>query len=250
MLTSGPGKVDAASMLEAGTLDVQDFYYAPLAAACVRGTLRGTPQKIDEALCSAPLESLGEHELAILLEAGLAAGLRLHRFKRTMGLPRVARVLGVLRGLQPAGLLDIGSGRGAFLWPLLDAFPDLPVTAVDCDEHRVRMLQTVSAGGIDRLTAYQADATVLPFGPGQFDVVTALEVVEHIQDVEAAVREVVRVARRHVLVSVPSHADDNPEHLHLLGERDLERLFRAAGALRIGYQRVPNHLIAVVTKGD
>jgi 2-polyprenyl-3-methyl-5-hydroxy-6-metoxy-1,4-benzoquinol methylase len=249
MLISRAGRVDAASMLEAGTMHAQDFYFAPLAAAYVRGALCGIPHEMDATLCSAPLESLGERELAIVLDSGLAAGLRLHRFKRTMGLPRVARVLGVLRGLQPVELLDIGSGRGAFLWPLLDVFPDLPVTAVDRAEHRVRLLQTVSAGGIDRLTAYQADATAMPFGPAQFDVVTALEVLEHIEDVEAAVREILRVAHRHVVVSVPSHADDNPEHLHLLGERDLERLFRAAGALRIGLQYVPNHLIAVVTKG-
>jgi hypothetical protein len=32
-------------------------------------------------------------------------------------LPRVRKVLGVLRGVHPANLLDVGSGRGAFLWP-------------------------------------------------------------------------------------------------------------------------------------
>ena len=48
------------------------------------------------------------------------------------------RVLGLLRGLLGASLelaaprlLDVGSGRGAFLWPLLDAFPRLRVTAID-----------------------------------------------------------------------------------------------------------------------
>jgi ubiquinone/menaquinone biosynthesis C-methylase UbiE len=194
--------------------------------------------------------SLGERELALLLEAGPQAGLRLHRFKRTMGLPRVARVLGVLRGLQPANLLDIGSGRGAFLWPLLDAFPDLPVTALDRAPHRVEMLRTVAAGGVDRLSVCQADATALPFATGSFDVVTALEVLEHIPNVELAVREITRVAQRHVVLSVPSHADDNPEHLHLLSERDLERLFQAAGARRISFQYVPNHRIAVVSKHE
>jgi ubiquinone/menaquinone biosynthesis C-methylase UbiE len=223
-------------------------YYA-VAAAYVRGSLRGTSHETDAALFSPPLESLGEREMALLLEIGLGAGLRLHRFKKTMGLPRVARVLGVLRGLQPADLLDIGSGRGAFLWPLLDAFPDLPVTAVDCAEYRVQMLQTVAAGGVSRLAVRQADATALPFADAQFDVVTALEVLEHIPDAEVAVLEIVRVARRHVVASVPSHVDDNPEHLHLLCERDLERLFHMAGARRIGFQYVPNHLIAVVTKG-
>lgn len=227
-------------------MDVLDFYYAPLVAAYVRGTSQAT----DDDLFTQPLALLDEQELAFLVETGLRAGLRLHRFKRTMGLPRVARVLGVLRGLQPATLLDIGSGRGAFLWPLLDAFPDLPVTALDLATHRVEMLRAVAAGGIERLAACQADATTLPFIDGAFDVVTALEVLEHIPDVAPAVREVVRVARRQVVVSVPAHADDNPEHLHLLRERDLERLFQAAGARKIGFQYVPNHLIAVIGTGS
>ena len=34
-------------------------------------------------------------------------------------------------GIQPTSLLDIGSGRGTFLWPLLDTLPTLPVIAID-----------------------------------------------------------------------------------------------------------------------
>ncbi len=231
-------------------MDGAGFYYEPLAAAYVRGALLGTAQESDPALFRTPLESLGGDDLALLIAIGRRAGLRLHRFKRTMGLPRVSRVLGTLRGLQPADLLDIGSGRGAFLWPLLDAFPGLPVTAVDRLDHRVRMLQTVAAGGVTHLAAREADAGALPFVDDQFDVVTALEVLEHIPDVEAAAREIVRVARRHVVVSAPSHADNNPEHLHLLSEQDLGRLFQVAGVKRIGFEHVHNHLIAVITKGD
>jgi predicted kinase len=45
-------------------------------------------------------------------------------------------VLGILRGLAPRTLLDLGSGRGTFLWPLLDSFPELQVTAVDRSHRR------------------------------------------------------------------------------------------------------------------
>jgi SAM-dependent methyltransferase len=230
-------------------VDEPGFYYEPLAAAYVRGVLLGTAQESDSALFRTPLESLDERERTLLIALGRQADLRLHRFKRTMGLPRVTRVLGILRGLQPADLLDIGSGRGAFLWPLLDAFPDLPITAVDRLEHRVRMLRTVGAGGVTRLAAYEADVGALPFVDAQFDVVTALEVLEHIPEVEAAAREIVRVARRHIVVSVPAHADNNPEHLHLLSEPDLRQLFQVSGVRRIGFEHVHNHLIAVLTKG-
>src|SRR4051794_22333811 len=110
------------------------FYLEP-AAAFVRHTLPDAPD-------GAPEE---------LVRLGLRAGLRLHRFKRTADLPRVRKVLGILRGLGPEAVLDVGSGRGVFLWPLLDAFPWLPVTAIDHSAHRVAHLRAVADGGVSRL---------------------------------------------------------------------------------------------------
>jgi 2-polyprenyl-3-methyl-5-hydroxy-6-metoxy-1,4-benzoquinol methylase len=44
---------------------------------------------------------------------------------------------------------------------------------------------------------------VLPFQPDEFDVATAIEVVEHVPDPDATLRELARVARRRLIVSVP-----------------------------------------------
>ena len=43
----------------------------------------------------------------------------------------------------------------------------------------------------------------LPFDDGEFDVAAAIEVLEHVPDPEHTVAEMARVARRHLLVSVP-----------------------------------------------
>lgn len=218
--------------------------YPRLAAAYVRGKLRHAAG-MDPALLDVSFESLDDAQLERLILLGRAHDLRLHRFKRTMGLQRVAKVLGVLKGIAPAELLDIGSGRGAFLWPLLDTFPWLPVTALDLLDYRVADIQAVHDGGVASLQAVHGDATHLPFDDGQFDVVTLLEVLEHIPDTVAALAQVGRVARRFVVLSVPSKPDDNPEHIHLFGAAQLETLLHRAGIGRVSFEYVPGHLIAV-----
>ena len=62
---------------------------------------------------------------------------------------------------------------------------------------------------------------------------------------DQAVAEAVRVARKFVALSVPSHPDDNPEHIHLFDGGDLENLFELAGVQRVSIDHVLNHLIAL-----
>ncbi len=207
---------------------LEQQYYLPLAAAFVRGQL-GT----DYGLSPAALVRHGRH-----------LGLRLHKFKRSR-LPRVRKVLGTLHGLAPNHVLDIGSGRGAFLWPLLDAFPHVHVTAIDRKPLRVADMLSVARGGYDRLDAAAMDVHRLACADGSVDVVTFLEVLEHLPEPARAAREAVRVARRAVVVSVPAHEDTNPEHIHLFDRPRLERMFKDAGARRVSFDAVLNHIIAI-----
>lgn len=213
--------------------DLGARYYLDFAAAFVRGKLPDAPK-------TAPEE---------LVRLGLERGLRLHKFKRSSTLPRVRRVLGLLHGLAPADLLDVGSGRGVFLWPLLDTFPSLPVTAIDRSAHRVADLHAVRTGGINHLYPARMDVTQLALEDGSVDGITFLEVLEHLTEPARAVAEAVRVARRFVIVSVPSKPDDNPEHLHLFDQEALRALFRAAGIERVRFEYVLNHLIALALVG-
>ena len=209
--------------------DLAARYYLDLAAAFVRARLPDAPHL-------PPAETV---------RLGRDAGLPLRRFKRTAELPRVRRVLGILRSLAPQTLLDVGSGRGAFLWPLLDSFPDLRVTAIDSKPHRVADIQAVSAGGVPRLTGAVMDATRLDLPDKYVDGVTILEVLEHLEHPQKAVAEAVRVARRFVVVSVPSKPDDNPEHIHLFNRDSLQALFSRAGVGRLSVDFVLNHLVAL-----
>lgn len=213
--------------------DLAARYYLDLAAAFVRGRLPDAPDL-------PPAE---------LFRRGEEAGLRLHKFKRLALLPRVRRAFGYLRQLAPRDLLDIGSGRGAFLWPLLEHFPELRVSCVDVREDRVRDIAAVAAGGVGRLSAAVGDVTRLELPDGSADGVTLLEVLEHLEQPSRAVAEAVRVARRFVVVSVPSKPDDNPEHIQLFTEASLAELFRGAGVARLSVDYVLNHLVALAVVG-
>ena len=217
-----------------------------MAAAYVRGMLGDEYQ--GDPLFHRPLADLSEAALETLFDLGQEAELRLHRFKRTMDLARVRRVLGMLQGLQPQTMLDIGTGRGAFLWPLLDAFPALPVTALDVLDYRVRDLQAVARGGIDQLQAFQLDVHDMTFEDEAFDGVTLLETLEHISEPQRTLDAVCRVAKRFVIVSVPSKEDDNPEHIHLFTPDRLRTLFLNAGMHRFHIASVLNHIIVLAFK--
>jgi Rnl2 family RNA ligase len=200
-------------------------YYCDLAYAFARG-------------------SLGPH-IGERLPSDLHS-LRLHKFKRKEGPPRVTRVLSLLEEVQPTNLLDIGSGRGAFLWPLLARFPQLQVTSLDRLPHRVNDIEAVRKGGVARVSAHLGDVRNLPFEDNEFDVVTILEVLEHLKDPAKAAQEVMRVAKHFVIASVPSREDNNPEHIQLFSEASLRSLCEDAGATRVTISYVLNHMIALV----
>jgi ubiquinone/menaquinone biosynthesis C-methylase UbiE len=224
-------------------MSTQVEYFERLVAAFIRGKL-----PLDQwhaALFNKALDELSTREIQTLIQLAQSRELRLHRFKRTMELPRVRKVLGILKGIQPRNLLDIGSGRGAFLWPLLDSFPNLSVICVDVLDYRVADIQAVQRGGIEQLKALKADVTALPFTERAFDVVTLLEVLEHIPDMRNALAEVCRVASKFVILSVPSKEDENPEHIHLFDQQYLQRLLAEQGIRRMSFDYVPNHMIVI-----
>ena len=191
----------------------EEIYDLLPAAACVRGLdgkagTVGLPRQLAET----PLEKLTEVELVRIVDLGLKAGCRLHYFKKKEPLLRVSAVLGFLR-------------------------------ALDLLSRRIELLEAVSRGGIERLTPLCQDLCAWDAPEGAFDVVTLLEVLEHIPAVDRAVEAAVHLARRYVVVTVPSKPDNNPEHIHLLTKEKLTGLFTRAGCGRLQFGGV-NGLIA------
>ena len=122
----------------------------------------------------------------------------------------------------------------------------LPIgTTYDILEKRYQLLSDISRGGVSRLSVDMKDICSMPYPEKSFDVVTMLEVLEHIPNVEAAIFSAVRLAKEYVVITVPSKEDDNPEHIHLLTKERLTDMFMRAGAKKLVFDSVPCHLFMV-----
>lgn len=229
--------------------DYLERYNLKPAAAWLRGHAikTGTPE-LDTELLEMPLEVLTDEELAAIVAIGETTGQKLYPFKTGKSeLPRVRQVLGFLYGIEFESLLDVGSGRGVFLLPFMEEFHQVQVTSLDLLDKRVTFLNELAAGGYSQLTAYNKNICDQPFPENSFDVVTLLEVLEHIPEVGKAVAAAVKMARKHVVISVPSKEDDNPEHIHLLTKDILTKLFADAGCTKLHFGGVNGHLIMMAT---
>lgn len=227
-------------------------YHLKSAAAWLRGhALKSGAPEIPQELLEVPLEVLTDQELSSIVALGEKTGQKLYPFKSgKTELPRVRQILGFLHGIEFDTLLDVGSGRGVFLLPFLEEFPQVQVTSLDLLEKRVTFLNELAAGGYTQLTACRGNVCDQPFPENCFDVVTLLEVLEHIPEVDKAVAAAVKMAKKYVVVSVPSKPDDNPEHIHLLTKDILTKLFADADCARLHFSGVNGHLIMVATKNQ
>lgn len=118
-------------------------------------------------------------------------------------------------------VLDVGCGVGYGMNLL--SIKAASVTGIDVDRKavdycRARVLgKNPKVGGVDHY-----DGEQLPYEDGSFDVVTTIDVIEHVPDYDRFLRELLRVSRRAVVVSTPNrrpeftNADGTPRnHWHL-----------------------------------
>ncbi|HZD68659.1 MAG TPA: class I SAM-dependent methyltransferase [Actinomycetes bacterium] len=105
--------------------------------------------------------------------------------------------LGEDSGGAPKRALEVGCGEGVIAGKLHDRFSE--VTALDLPDAGLRR----EWGAYSGPSFLHADAQELPFGDGCFDLVVAVEVLEHLGDPVKGLREMARVGRRHLVLSVP-----------------------------------------------
>lgn len=138
----------------------------------------------------------------------------------------------LLAGRDPAGckVLDAGCGSGGVTLQLRAMGFDV----TGCDHAESSVEQGRADGRLH--DAIVADLCALPFADGAFDLVVCSEVLEHIADDAKAMREVSRVARGPMLITVPAHqslwtySDELLGHHRRYSRRSFRALLEAGGA--------------------
>jgi len=141
------------------------------------------------------------------------------------------KVRGLTSPLDGSRVLDVGVGEGLF-W---GSSPPRRVFGVDVRHDALRRARETGVRPVC------ASALLLPFPANTFDLVTAVEILEHLGEPETAAAELARVARRRCVVTVPwepwfslmvlagsgSHKrrlGREPEHVQAFGPRELKAL--------------------------
>jgi 2-polyprenyl-3-methyl-5-hydroxy-6-metoxy-1,4-benzoquinol methylase len=107
----------------------------------------------------------------------------------------------LLERAAPRSLLDVGCGEGVLVHRWAERLGDARVVGIDLEE------ESIQAGWSQRqapnLEYRVMEAARLPFADGEFELASAIEVLEHLPDPEHTLGEMARCARSHLIVSVP-----------------------------------------------
>jgi 2-polyprenyl-3-methyl-5-hydroxy-6-metoxy-1,4-benzoquinol methylase len=144
---------------------------------------------------------------------------------------------------DPRSLLDVGCGEGVLVHRWAERLGEKRVVGIDLEE------ESLQAGWSGRqapnLEYRTMEAEDLPFAANEFDLASAIEVLEHVPDAERMLAEMARCAERHLLVSVPreplwralnmargayvTRLGNTPGHLNHWSRRSFERLLARYG---------------------
>ncbi len=143
----------------------------------------------------------------------------------------------------PASVLDVGCGEGVLAQRWALARPEARLVGLDLEEPSIQ--QGWAAHQAPNLEYRVMPAENLPFADGEFELASAIEVLEHVPDPEHTVAEMARCASRHLLVSVPreplwrmlnmargaywTDLGNTPGHLNHWSRRSFVRLLSSHG---------------------
>ena len=102
---------------------------------------------------------------------------------------------------SPTSILDVGCGEGVLTEKWAERLGGGRIVGIDLDDPKLRAEWETRRR--PNLEYRVEEATSLSFADGEFDMATAIEVLEHVPEPERTLAEMARVAQRRLLVSVP-----------------------------------------------
>jgi 2-polyprenyl-3-methyl-5-hydroxy-6-metoxy-1,4-benzoquinol methylase len=102
---------------------------------------------------------------------------------------------------RPESVLDVGCGEGVLTHRWAEELGERRIVGIDLADPKLEAEWAQRRRPNLEYRAMRAEH--MPFAADEFDLASAIEVLEHVPDPEHTVAEMARVARRHLLVSVP-----------------------------------------------
>jgi 2-polyprenyl-3-methyl-5-hydroxy-6-metoxy-1,4-benzoquinol methylase len=120
-------------------------------------------------------------------------------------------------------VLDVGSGLG-YGMAILSVKAN-EVNGIDVDMKAVRHAKNEYVGNNPKIKNVQKyDGYKTPFADNSFDVITCIDVLEHVEDYDRFLDELLRISKKYVLISTPNqrpeytHPDGKPKNIWHLRE--------------------------------
>ena len=101
----------------------------------------------------------------------------------------------------PESLLDVGCGEGVLTYKWAQQLGDRRIVGIDLADPKLEAEWATRQRPNLEYRVMRAEN--LPFAENEFELASAIEVLEHVPDPEHTLGEMARVARHHLLVSVP-----------------------------------------------
>lgn len=115
---------------------------------------------------------------------------------------RTYHIMKALSHLEFDSLLDVGAAEGYMAYVAKKLF-DVEVKCCDLSEEACKRAQEIF-----KIESTSADIHDLPFKNNEFDVVLCSETLEHVADLQRAIDELLRIASKAVVVTVPHEAKE------------------------------------------